>query len=81
MGNIHEPPDNVYVLGYTWQSGSGSGGMMEVFIYKIPLEKRIEELLDEGRVKEGSIKVLALIESKWEAVKVNMPTKVEVIEP
>ena len=79
---VYDPPLDVIVIGYVWQSGNGSGGTQEVFLSQHDAERRLEALLADGKIKEpDKLTVHRLGEREWLPVDIRWPEALRLGEP
>ena len=82
MSKVYEPPEDVWVLGYTWKEGAASGGQREVFVHRASLVRRLGEIHDRfskagAELSNVTVHKLDGAGARWEPVEVHMPTQID----
>lgn len=76
--SILEPPEQLFVVGYTWERGNASGGQRHVFFRADEAERHLHDMTTEGDYKLSNITVHILRDATWEplAFKPALPGRV-----
>lgn len=78
MGKVTDPPDEVFVVGYTWKRGAASGGTTKVFTSLAQAVTHLHDMEVEDTYELSNITVHTLTEATWEPLVYVPPAKAEI---
>lgn len=70
---VFDEPAEVIALGYVWSEGNASGGRQELFTSLVAAERRLGQLIVDGKVKDNKATVHRLADHTWQPVAVHLP--------
>jgi hypothetical protein len=74
---VFDPPEHIYVLGYVWTNGAASGGRQELFASERDLIRRLEELVEDGKIKDQRCEAFMLyVQDEIKGLEIAWPTGV-----
>lgn len=76
---VFDPPSEVIAIGYVWSDGNASGGRRELFVSLDEAKRRLNHLVDEGKIKERKVAVFQLIYGKWEPLEIQWPEPLRLV--
>lgn len=64
--SITDPPEQLFVVGYTWTKGNASGGKRLVFFRPVEAERHLHDMTTEGDYSLSNITIHRLSKAEWE---------------